>query len=224
MLIWLLVVAGAVILDQGSKLLVWYVMGLDEAGESIPLIEDFLHFTHVKNTGAAFGMFGEENQRWIFMVISILGICALLVYLWKFRPESKLACTALSMVIGGGIGNMIDRSFRTGIVNGEERNFVFDFIDFRGFGDLWKWTFNVADAFVCVGAGILIVWCVFAFIKELKAERLKKTGAGVDNSVASEIATSNEESASETFEENEAEQKAEESVEQNDLEETEKAE
>ena len=224
MLIWLLVVAGAVILDQGSKLLVWYVMGLDEAGESIPLIEDFLHFTHVKNTGAAFGMFGEENQRWIFMVISILGICALLVYLWKFRPESKLACTALSMVIGGGIGNMIDRSFRTGIVNGEERNFVFDFIDFRGFGDLWKWTFNVADAFVCVGAGILIVWCVFAFIKELKAERLKKAGAGVDNSVASEIATSDEESASETFEENEAEQKAEESVEQNDLEETEKAE
>ncbi len=174
MLIWLLVVAGVVILDQGSKLLVWYAMGLDEVGESITLIPNFLNFTHVKNTGAAFGMFGEENQRWIFMVVSALGICALLVYLWKFRPESKLACTALSMVVGGGIGNMIDRSFRVGIIDGKERNYVFDFIDFRGFGDLWKWTFNVADAFVCVGAGLLMVWCVYAFIKELKAERLKK--------------------------------------------------
>ena len=222
MLIWLLVVAGVVILDQGSKLLVWYVMGLDQVGESIPLIENVLHFTHVKNTGAAFGMFGEENQRWIFMVISILGICALLVYLWKFRPESKLACTALSMVIGGGIGNMIDRSFRVGVVNGEERNFVFDFIDFRGFGDLWKWTFNVADAFVCVGAGILIVWCVYAFIKELKAERLKKASAGAENVAEKENGVANEASA-----ENESEQKAdvtEQIAEESDSEESEETE
>lgn len=222
MLIWLLVVAGVVILDQGSKLLVWYVMGLDQVGESIPLIENVLHFTHVKNTGAAFGMFGEENQRWIFMVISILGICALLVYLWKFRPESKLACTALSMVIGGGIGNMIDRSFRVGVVNGEERNFVFDFIDFRGFGDLWKWTFNVADAFVCVGAGILIVWCVYAFIKELKAERLKKASAGAENVAEKENGVANEASA-----ENESEQKADETeqiAEESDSEESEETE
>lgn len=222
MLIWLLVVAGVVILDQGSKLLVWYVMGLDQVGESIPLIENVLHFTHVKNTGAAFGMFGEENQRWIFMVISILGICALLVYLWKFRPESKLACTALSMVIGGGIGNMIDRSFRVGVVNGEERNFVFDFIDFRGFGDLWKWTFNVADAFVCVGAGILIVWCVYAFIKELKAERLKKASAGAENVAEKENGAANEASA-----ENESEQKADETeqiAEESDSEESEETE
>lgn len=222
MLIWLLVVAGVVILDQGSKLLVWYVMGLDQVGESIPLIENVLHFTHVKNTGAAFGMFGEENQRWIFMVISILGICALLVYLWKFRPESKLACTALSMVIGGGIGNMIDRSFRVGVVNGEERNFVFDFIDFRGFGDLWKWTFNVADAFVCVGAGILIVWCVYAFIKELKAERLKKASAEAENVAEKENGVANEASA-----ENESEQKADETdqiAEESDSEESEETE
>ena len=227
MLIWLLVVAGVVILDQGSKLLVWYVMGLDEAGESIPLIEDFLHFTHVKNTGAAFGMFGEENQRWIFMVISVLGICALLVYLWKFRPESKLACTALSMVIGGGIGNMIDRSFRVGIIKGEERNFVFDFIDFRGLGDLWKWTFNVADAFVCVGAGLLIIWCIYAFIKEIKAERLKKASAGAENAVESEDAALNEESALSSEAEGEIDastEVSEELSEQNSSEETEEKE
>ena len=141
----------------------------------MPLIEDVFHFTHVRNTGAAFGMLGAENERWIFIVISIIGIAALFVYLLKFRPKSKWACTALSMVIGGGIGNMIDRLFRTGIVRGEERHYVFDFLDFRAFPELWKWTFNVADAFVCVGAGILMVWCICSFVAETKAEKQKKS-------------------------------------------------
>ncbi|MBE6534400.1 MAG: signal peptidase II [Ruminococcaceae bacterium] len=177
MLIWLLIIAGVVILDQGTKLLMIYGFGLDEAGESIPLIEDVFHFTCVRNTGAAFGMLGEENQRWIFIIISIIGIAALLVYLWKFRPESKWACAAISMVIGGGIGNMIDRCFRVGIIGGEERHYVYDFLDFCAFPDLWKWTFNVADAFVCVGAGILMVWCVYSFVQEVKIEKQKKLAA-----------------------------------------------
>ena len=177
MLIWLLIIAGVVILDQGTKLLMIYGLGLDEAGESIPLIEDVFHFTCVRNTGAAFGMLGEENQRWIFIIISIIGIAALLVYLWKFRPESKWACAAISMVIGGGIGNMIDRCFRVGIIGGEERHYVYDFLDFCAFPDLWKWTFNVADAFVCVGAGILMVWCVYSFVQEVKIEKQKKLAA-----------------------------------------------
>ena len=170
MLIWLLIIAGCVILDQASKAWVMYGLGLDEVGESLPLIENVFHFTHVRNTGAAFGMLGGDNERWIFIIISTIGIIALLVYLWKFRPQSKWACTALSMVIGGGIGNMIDRCFRVGIVRGEERHYVFDFLDFCAFPKLWKWTFNVADAFVCVGAGILMVWCVGSFIIEARKE------------------------------------------------------
>ena len=181
MLIWLLVVAGVVILDQGSKLLVWYAMGLDELGESIPLIKDVFHFTHVRNTGAAFGMLNKPEERWIFMLISILGICAMIVYLWKFRPESKLACAAFAMVIGGGIGNMIDRCFRIGLVkvDGEyvERYYVFDFIDFCALPNIWKWTFNVADAFVVVGAGLLILWMILDIIKDAKAEKAKKLAA-----------------------------------------------
>ena len=218
MLVWLLLVAVVVILDQGSKLLVWYAMGLDEVGESIPLIQDVLHFTHVKNTGAAFGMFGEQNQRWVFMLLSVLGIAALIVYLWKFRPESKLACAAFSMVIGGGIGNMIDRCFRTDVINGVERNYVFDFIDFCAFPNLWKWTFNVADAFVVVGAGILMVWCVYAFIKELKAEKLKKAQS---EAVEGENVSSNEnENGEPKTETNEIEESIEENIEEN-IEETE---
>ena len=174
MLIWILIIAGVVILDQASKALVMYGLQLDTVGESIPIIENVFHFTHVRNTGAAFGMLGGEDQRWIFILISVIGIAALLIYLWKFRPDSKLACTALSMIIGGGVGNMIDRCFRVGIVDGVERHYVFDFLDFCAFPDLWKWTFNVADAFVCVGAGILFVWCIYAFIQEAKAEKAKK--------------------------------------------------
>jgi signal peptidase II len=214
MLIWLLIIAGVVILDQASKALVMYGLGLDEVGESIPIIKNVFHFTHVRNTGAAFGMLGAENERWIFIVISIIGIIALLVYLWKFRPESKLACAAFSMVIGGGIGNMIDRCFRTDVINGVERNYVFDFIDFCAFPNLWKWTFNVADAFVCVGAGILMVWCVYAFIKELKAEKLKKAqgeAVVVDGDNVSSNENDNSESQIET---NEIEESIEENTEE----------
>ena len=174
MLIWFLVIAGAVILDQASKLFVMYGLGLDEVGESIQIIPGVFNFTHVRNTGAAFGMLGEENERWIFILVSIIGIAALLVYLWKFRPDSKLACTALSIIIGGGIGNMIDRCFRLGVIDGEERHYVFDFLDFCAFPNIWKWTFNVADAFVCIGAGILFVWCIYSFVIEVKNEKLKK--------------------------------------------------
>ena len=216
MLIWLLIAAAVVILDQGSKHLVWYVMGLDEAGESVPLIQDVLHFTHVKNTGAAFGMFGEANQRWIFMIISVLGICLLILYLWKFRPDSKIACAAFSMVIGGGIGNMIDRCFRTAVIDGVERNYVFDFIDFCAFPKLWKWTFNVADAFVCIGAGILIVWCVYAFIKELKAEKLKKAQGEV--AVADGENVSSESEDRDEINESEESEKAEETEEAEEVE------
>ena len=51
---------------------------------------------------------------------------------------------------------------------------MFDFLDFCAFPNLWKWTFNVADAFVCVGAGILMVWCIVSLVKEAKEEKMKK--------------------------------------------------
>ena len=72
---------------------------------------------------------------------------------------------------------MIDRCFRVGMVRGEERHYVFDFLDFCAFPNIWRWTFNVADAFVCVGAGILMVWCICAFVQETKQEKQKKLAA-----------------------------------------------
>ncbi|MBQ3160446.1 MAG: signal peptidase II [Clostridia bacterium] len=70
------------------------------------------------------------------------------------------------MVLGGGIGNMIDRIFYGEVV---------DFLDFCAFPELWSWIFNLADSFVCVGVGLLIIYYVLSEIKHYKAEKEKKT-------------------------------------------------
>lgn len=160
MWIWILIIICAVLLDQGSKLLVAEFLSREEP---LVIIKGVFRFTYVENRGAAFGMF--DDHRWVFMILSTIGIAAMLFYLWRFRPESKLACVAISMVIGGGIGNMIDR-----VVLG----YVIDFIDFCAFPNLWVWVFNVADSFVCVGAGLLMLYLVMDIVKECKASRVAK--------------------------------------------------
>ena len=160
MWIWLCIIAASVLVDQLTKLLTVAAL---EVGESVALIPDVLHFTYIQNEGAAFGMLSDN--RWVFMIISSVAIVALLVYLWKFRPDSVWACTALSLIVGGGIGNMIDRV---------RLSYVIDMIDFCAFPKLWMWIFNFADACVCVGAGILFVWLVASMILEVKQEKAKK--------------------------------------------------
>jgi len=161
MIMWILLIAGVVLLDQLTKILVWSLM---QVGESVDIIPNVFRFTYVQNEGAAFGMLAEH--RWIFMVLSVIGIAAMLIYLWRFRPDSRLACTALSLIIGGGIGNMIDR-----VVLG----YVVDFLDFCAFPNLWMWVFNVADSCVCIGAGLLILWLVLDMVREVRKEKKRKT-------------------------------------------------
>ena len=163
LIIWLVVIAAVVALDQASKLLV--INFLDKE-EPLEIIKGVFRFTYVENRGAAFGSFSDN--RWVFMVISSVAIIGMLVYLWKFRPSSRLACTSLSFIIGGGIGNMIDRVYL---------GYVVDFLDFCAFPEIWTWVFNVADAFVCIGAGMLILWCILSMIEEKKAEKLKAADA-----------------------------------------------
>lgn len=159
MLVWLMIIAGVIALDQLTKWLT--VINLD-LGETVPLIENVLHFTYVRNTGAAFSMFSEPDQRWIFMTVSTVAIVALSVYLWKNRKGSKLLCIALSFVIGGGIGNMIDRCLL---------KYVIDFIDFRLINFA---VFNIADSFVCVGVGLFALQVILEEITEMKKEKAAK--------------------------------------------------
>ncbi len=145
MLLCILTVIGVVVLDQLTKL--WVLDALVPIG-TYKLWDGVLHFTYVENRGAAFGMLA--NHRWVFMVISTAAIIAMLLYVMIAKPKSRLETLALAFIIGGGIGNMIDRIFR---------GFVVDFIDVTCID---FFVFNVADAFVCVGAGLLILSVVLA--------------------------------------------------------------
>ena len=170
MYIWFILMALIVFVDQLTKYLtVFYLKPVD----TLPIIQDVLHLTYVENRGAAFGMLSEN--RWVFMTVSIVAILLLAVYLiWK-KPKDKWVCLSLSFIIGGGIGNMIDRV---------ALGYVVDMIDFRL---IHFAVFNVADSFVCVGAGILMVWLIVTGFREYKAEkaaRVAASGADDDSDMA----------------------------------------
>ncbi len=169
------VIIVGIIIDQVSKFLVFKNM---ELFDSIPLIKDFLHITYITNDGASFGMMDGPNQRWIFIVVSSVAILAFLAFLYLGHADNMLYGVSLSMVISGGIGNMIDRLGFGFYVNPKTGNGeVIDFIDFCG---IWDAIFNGADSFVCVGAGLLILALVIDLVKEFKAEKEKK--AALENS------------------------------------------
>ena len=166
MWLYFVIIAGVILLDQVTKVIVLKTL---EVGESVDLIPGVFRFTHIKNPGAALGIL-QEN-RWIFIVISLVAVVAIIVYLVKYRPKNPWLYVPVSMIAGGGVGNMIDRLFY-----GESfgNGLVVDFLDFCAFPNLWHWVFNVADAFVVVGAGMLFVYLVIDIINDGKAEKLKK--------------------------------------------------
>ncbi len=169
-IIWFLVAAAVVVIDQITKVIAVKYL----ADGAVTVIPNVLNFTYVENDGMALGLL--DNQRWIFMTLSTVAILAMIVYMIGWKPKSKFACAALALIIGGGVGNMIDRFFYVGI-QGETigEKVVRDFIDVRMFGRLWPWVFNVADACVCVGGAMLFVWCVVSLIKESIAEKAAKS-------------------------------------------------
>ena len=105
-----------------------------------------------------------SDSRWVFLVISTVMIVAITVYMIKWRPKSKLFYVAAAFVVGGGIGNMIDRVCL---------GYVIDFIDFCAFPEIWNWVFNIADSFVCIGAGMFMLWVILSTIEEAKEEKQK---------------------------------------------------
>ena len=155
-----IIAIGTVVLDQISKILV-----LNHLYESqLQLIPDIFHFTYVENRGMAFGLLADH--RWVFLFLSVVGISLMGFYLYMFA-KSVLARTSLSLIIGGGIGNMIDR-VRLG--------YVVDFLDFCAFPELWSWVFNIADAAVCVGAALFALDLVIDTVKEVKKQKKAETG------------------------------------------------
>lgn len=135
-----LIAAVIIALDQWTKQLVVKHM---ERGESIPLFADVFHLTSHRNMGAAFGIL--QNQRWLFIVITlavVIGIVYSLIRIGKKQPRVSLA---LSLVLGGAVGNFIDRASTGQVV---------DFLDFT----LINFPiFNVADMAITIGVAILLL-------------------------------------------------------------------
>ena len=160
-IIWAVIVIGSVILDQWTKLLA--VRDLMPIGSTV-LLDGILGLRYVENTGAAFGML--KGQRWFFIILSTAAIIAISIYLVKCRKTvPPLLGISLAMIVGGGIGNQIDR-----IANG----YVVDFLEFL-FMDFA--IFNVADCFVTVGAFLVIFDLLFidrAFLFEDTTAKQKK--------------------------------------------------
>ncbi|MBQ4066382.1 MAG: signal peptidase II [Clostridia bacterium] len=177
----LLISLGVVVLDQITKVI---VMNAIPAGKVIEVIKGVLNLTYVENKGAAFGMLSEH--RWVFMVISVVAIVAIFVFIKIEKPKSYWVKTPLAFILGGGIGNMIDRVFRPGVVDFIDAAFVqYPSVSFDGGFSVSLEDFpifNIADCFITVGCGILIVYLLAVELpREAKAEKEKKISANAEN-------------------------------------------
>ena len=141
LLSWSLIV---VLLDQATK---FGVSNSMNQGESIGVWGNILRITYIKNPGMAFGI--QIGNKLFFTIFAIIASIVILIYLFRLKPEHFLPRLALASILGGAIGNLIDR-----FVSGK----VIDFIDIR----VIRWPiFNVADIAVTFGMILLIAYVIF---------------------------------------------------------------
>lgn len=128
------------LVDQMSKT---WISGRMALGESQPIVRGFLNLTYIRNQGASFGVL--QGHTWLFLILAAIIIMALVYYQLMYPSESWLQFT-LGLIVGGTIGNMVDR-FRFGAVQ--------DFIDLG-----WWPVFNFADTAIVTGGAVLILYLI----------------------------------------------------------------
>lgn len=144
---WLIAI---VVLDQLTKIIVDRSMPLHH---SIAIIDGFFNLTYVRNTGAAFGIFAgsaEIFRRPFLILVSILASVFIIVMMKRLAEQETGLVTGLSFILGGAIGNLIDR-----VIYGE----VIDFLDVYWRNYHWP-AFNIADSFITIGVGIML-YCLY---------------------------------------------------------------
>ena len=150
-----------VLLDQLAKLLVVRSMRL---GQNIPIVSGFFDLTFVLNPGAAFSLFATLPE-WIrnpfFILISVAAAVLIVAYRSRYLRENRLASVSLALILGGAIGNLIDRLWYGVVV---------DFLDAHIYQHHWP-IFNVADSAISVGVTLLLLEMLLEWRRERKGSR-----------------------------------------------------
>ena len=144
-------------IDQLTKL---YIMSNFSLGESKNFIDGLLNLVYIHNTGAAWGVF--SGRTWLLVGLTAVVMVFCVVLLIKGFGKQKIMTWSLSLVISGGIGNLIDRVFRNGN--------VVDFLQFDFYQSFP--VFNIADCCIVIGAGLLILHYLLETIEEFKQKKL----------------------------------------------------
>lgn len=142
---WLWLSGLVLLLDQVSKAWIQATLKLYESIDLLP----FLRIFYVHNTGAAFSFLSAAGgwQRWFFAAVAVVAIVAVFIWIGRLKSHQHRLALGLSMILGGAIGNLIDR-LRFG--------YVIDFID--AYYQTWHWpVFNVADSAITVGVGLVLL-------------------------------------------------------------------
>jgi signal peptidase II len=159
-----------IVLDQLTK--AWIMGGLDlrEIGH-IQVLPPLFNLTWVENRGVSFGLFGDGSARWMLSAFSI-AVAGILGW-WALKADRRMLITAIGLIMGGALGNVIDR-IRFG--------YVVDFLDVSGphifLGSMkinFPWIFNVADSAICIGVILLI-------LDSVRAEQEAKVGLAAEKS------------------------------------------
>jgi signal peptidase II len=142
----LLIALAVLILDRITK---WVIVQTIPLEDTVPVIPGFFRLTHLENTGAAFSLFADSTSPFrtaLLIAFSLAALSVVAVLLWRSRNEFNIITLALSLILGGALGNLWDR-----LVNGK----VTDFLDF--YLSIHHWPpFNVADSAIVVGALLLL--------------------------------------------------------------------
>lgn len=131
------------IIDICSKIIVTKYLGL---GKSVKIINNILYLTHVRNTGAAWSMF--DGNKYFVLIVSALIIIGFIMYLLKNRPNNKTENIAYGFILGGALGNFINRCVK---------GYVTDFIDVKILNYDYP-IFNLADMFIVIGVIIFVIY------------------------------------------------------------------
>lgn len=151
MYLWIVIASAIVLIDQISKILVSANISFTD---QLTLIPGFIDVVYVKNTGAAFSILNEYT--WLLGALSLLVSVAIIVYMIKTKPTDKLTVISAGLILGGAVGNGIDRILRQYVVDFLE----FAFINFP--------VFNVADIGITVGACLIILSVLISEKREKK--------------------------------------------------------